>query len=307
MAKNATLYSGHQAFRLSCFFGIIIGFCGSLMRKLLLLLTGLLALMPTHSYAFEIPATWVGPVCKFLPCSGLGGGAGGLSNYVMLHIMPIFEFGFATVAIFLLFIAAANMVMFAEQEDVVKNSRTTFVYAIIGAGIVAFSRWIAVAFSPLETGSNLVNGSVVNALVGNVITFFKLLLAILLIVNIVIQAFRLIASRGLDDKIDTARKRLISGFFGVAFIMLANTIALTVNPEFGGSDMFNAEITGIANYLITFIGAGSVFSMIIGGILLLVSADESLKDKAKTMIKTAFVALIAVLVAYGFVTTLFSV
>lgn len=274
------------------------------MKRIVFLLFGLC--LPLHAKAFEIPPTWMGPVCGYLPCTAYGGGANGLVNYLVERVVVALEVGFVAVAILTLFLAAANMVIFAEQEDVVKQSRTQFVYAIAASAVVSLARWIALAFSPESTGADLVNTAVVNSGVGNVITYIKLSLSILLIANIVIQGMRIVNSQGEQEQVEKARKRLIASFIGAALILLANRIVLALNPQLGGSPQLAVELAGLANYLIAIVGFGAVVVIIAAGVTLILSVNESFKDKAKTMVKTAVIALVAMLVSYALVTAFIS-
>ena len=273
------------------------------MRKTAPAIAGFLAgLVPAPAFAFEVYTDWADSICGIIPCNGFGGGAGGLSDYVLGRAVTAMEIVFIAVAVLSLFFTTINMVMFSEQEEVVKQGRMNFVYGIAGAAVVSLARWFAVAFTPLETGSDLVDQGMVDTGIGNIIAFFKTLLSIILVTNIVIQGTRLIRSQGESEYVEHSRKRLINSFVGVIIVMLANTIAVSANPELGTSTMLAVEVAGITSYLITIIGFAAVVVIIAAGIALIVSADESLKDKAKTMIKVAIVALIAVLVSYALVT-----
>ena len=55
---------------------------------------------------------------------------------------------------------------------------------------------------------------------------------------------------------------------------------------------------GIINFTLTLIGALAVFTIIIAGIMLVLSVDEGLKDRAKKAIVVAVVGLIVALLSY---------
>ena len=86
---------------------------------------------------------------------------------------------------------------------------------------------------------------------------------------------------------------------GVGLTMLAGAIANSVNPQSGSSSNLALEIAGVANYLMTIVGFMAVVTIILAGVFLILSVSDSLKDKAKTIIKTAVVALIGVTVSYA--------
>ncbi len=256
-----------------------------------------------HAWAFNVDSGWSGIVCQYLPCTAMGGGATGLSDYLVAKVVTGMEIAFVALALGALFLSAMNMVIFGEQEDVVKQSRTQFIYAISACGVVSFARWIAEAFAPQYTGADLVNHVYVETMVGNVIALFKISLVLLISVNLVIQGMRLITSQGEQDQFQKASKRLIGTFVGAAFVLLANTLVQALLPGASGSGIVANEFAGVANYIITAIGFGAVVVIIVGGGFLVLSVNDGLKDKAKTMVKTAVVALVAVLVSYALVNT----
>ncbi len=251
-----------------------------------------------------IDTSWSSTICNIVPCNGTGVGATGLANYLLTKIIKALQIGFVAAAVFYLFTAARWMVMFPEQDDMVRQGRSTFIYTIAGAAVVSIAQWVADAFAPGSTGSNIVvNTTPLNNTFDNVLFFFRMVLSILLVVNIVIQGIRLIVSQGESDQIDKARKRLIQGFIGVGLVMLANVVTVSVNPQAGQISDLAIQIAGIANYLLTILSFMCVVTIILAGVFLILSVEDSLKDKAKTIIKTAVVALVAIIVSYALVNT----
>ncbi len=275
------------------------------MRHILTLFPAILLglIMPVVAAAYAIDTTWSSTICNLMPCGGSGQGAEGLRDYVMQKGVLTIQVAFVAIAAFMLFTGARWMVMFAEQDEMIKQGRMTFVYTIAGAAVVSIAQWVASAFSPGQTGDALVNTTPFNDSFHNVLTFFRAILSVMLVVNIVIQGVRLIASQGEQDAVEKARKRLIQGFIGVGLVMLANVIATSVNPQAGSSNDLAKEIAGVANYLVTILGFMAVVTIILAGVFLILSVSDTLKEKAKTIIKTSVVALVAVVVSYALVTT----
>lgn len=240
-------------------------------------------------------------LCQVLPCSAGGGGAAGLSAYVFDRIVTAAEVAIIAAAALSLFVAAGQMAMFSDEEGTVKEARTSYIYIITGLAITGLARWFSLAFAPSNTGSDLVNAGFVEAGIGNVVVYFRMIIAITLVVNIVLQAFRLITSQGQQEQTDKAKKRLIAGFIGAGIIMMANAIVESALPGYGTSNIATAEVVGLANYLLTIVGFLALMAIIVAGVMLIVSVDESLKEKAKLVVKTAIVALIMVLVSFALV------
>jgi hypothetical protein len=256
--------------------------------------------------AFSLNPNWANGLQGILPNSA-GGGVAGLSQYIATNILAALEIGFIALAVVMLFVYAASFVFAGHDENAVTESRLAYVHAITGAALVGLAHLLVQAFSPTETGSNIVNVAPLKTGFGNVVFYFRILLAIALTFNIVYQGFRLIMSQTQEDG-EKARKRLLYGFIGVAIVLLAQAIvrAFDVEGVLGGTGSptgIAVEIVGIANFLLTLIGAMAVFALIIAGVLLLVSVDESLKDKAKTIVKTTVITLAVVLVSFALVNT----
>ncbi len=276
-----------------------------LLRFPAVLATLLAFALPGHAFAFQLSNDWATQLCRVIPCGGvgMGNGAAGLNAYLVAKVMPALQTGFVAAAVFMVFTAARWLVMYPTDEGVVKEARTSFIYIICGCIVVGLAQWFVIAFSPAETGANLINTGVVTQAISNIIVYFRLVLATVLTANIVIQSFRLITSQGEQDQIDKARKRLVGGFIGVAVVLLANVITVSVNPQLSdGTNQLALEIAGLANYFVTIVGFLAVVVILVAGVLLVISVDESLKDKAKTMIKVAVAAIVFVVISYALVT-----
>ena len=246
-------------------------------------------------------------LCGILPCTASGGGAQGLYIYLLDRVVSAFEVAIVAAAILSLFATTVQMVMsFGGDESGVTESRKSFIYVISGLAIVGLARWFVLAFSPTNTGAALVNAGVVEEGISNIVVYFKLIIAVTLLVNIVVQAFRLITSQGAQEQLDKAKKRFIAGFIGAGIIMMANVIVVAVLPG-SGSSTLAVEIAGIANYMIVILGFLALLAIVLAGVLLIISVDESLKEKAKTIVKTCIIALIVVITSYALVNAFINV
>lgn len=68
--------------------------------------------------------------------------------------------------------------------------------------------------------------------------------------------------------------------------------------------VINEEMIGIANFMLTIFGLMAVTAVVIAGIMLVVSINESLKDTAKTVIRVTVIATAVVIAAYSIVASL---
>lgn len=259
-------------------------------------------LFPAYAAAYELPSGWSATICGIIPCSTGAPGAAGLSMYINNVIIVGLEVGFVGIAAFMLLIYSITLVSQGYEENTATQIKTGYAYAIAGAAIVSLSHMIVQAFSPTLTGPSIINTQPLNTGFSNVIIYFKIILSVAVTFNIIYQAVRLIVSHE-QGEIDKAKTRLLFGFIGVAIILLANAIVTAVNPQTGSASSLAIEIVGVTNFLLTIFGFMAVLAIIIAGILLVISVDESLKDKSKNIIKTAIISLAVILAAYAIVST----
>ncbi len=259
------------------------------MKQIFASILGLTALKPTMAWAFDIP-----------PPSG-GGGAEGLAGYVG-QIIPVLQILFVGVAFLMLVTYAGKMIVYSSQESSHTESKMAYLYLAVGGILVAVAGWAAQAFAPgIEgVGGQVVFLSNIEAPLMNAILYLKLALATALMVNIVLQSFRLISSEGEQAKVDRAKKRLFNSFVGVAVVLLANSIILSANPGSGSADLTYAiaEVIGLCNFLISLIGTGVIIAIIVAGVLLIFSVNESLIQKVKHIIFTCIFILVILLISY---------
>ncbi len=253
-----------------------------------LLSVGLL-LAPVPAWAFEVG----------LPIGGIGGGFAGFIAYV-LQVVPVLRGMFVAFAFFFLFLFAATMVLFSHDESAMTEAKKAYAYAVIGMVVVGLSTLIAQAIMPGSPA--FIHPGILEPSFENVIAYGKWAVAVALVINVVIQGFRLVISHGEQEYVDRARKRLFMSFVGTILVVLTQAIVVAVNPGLGADlDGLNEEAVGLANFLLAFIGAGAVIAIVVAGIYLVVSVDESLKERAKGIIKTSIIALIVVLLSYALV------
>lgn len=282
------------------------------MRFLPAVISGLALAFLTHSaHAFTLPANWDVPICGSAGCAG-GGGIVALETYVRVKIVNAMGIAFVGVAAIMLFIYATSLVVQSEDENRVKEIRTGYAYAITGAALVALAHFLVSAFSPnANTAGVIVSTAPLQSGFGQVITYFKLVLAIVLIVNIVIQAVLLIGAPS-EETSTRAKKQLLFGFIGVAIVLLANAMVSAVDKDnvLGGTGTaadITLQIVGVANFLLSIFGLLAVAALIVAGVMLVISVEETLKDKAKMIVKTTIISLAVVLGAFIIVNTFLAI
>ena len=229
------------------------------------------------------------PFCRFVPC-GAGGGADGFALYLRgIALELVAAFG-GLVALYLI-MAAFTMVTQSRSEGLAEGKQSLTSIAI-GCIVVVMAVSIVMAFG--DAGGVAQDRTLFEGNLELIVVAIRKALYVAVMANIVIQGFRMITSQGEQGQYDKAKQRLFTGFIGVGVVLMGEVIvdvaALRKSPLEAG-----VEIVGIANYLITLFGALAVIAVLVAGIVLVVSVQESMKDQAKGAIKIAFITLLAVL------------
>ena len=201
---------------------------------------------------------------------------------------------------------SVKLLLGSRDENTLTEVKMAYINALFGAvlvgGAFAFSNSFATG-----TSTNLVVQTAFNSRINQVVLFFEALVSAVTIANVSIQGMRLVIAQD-EGAIDSARKRFFHGMVGTAICLLVIPI---INTFTGGTTALAGpsgniapimiEVFGIAKFALTIFGAVAVCGMIIAGIMLVVSVDESLKDRAKKLITASIVSLGVVIASYGII------
>ncbi len=274
-----------EGWRKGRFSAIINGF----MPRVLAVLFGIL--LPALAHAQFMPPC---PVGSILPCAG--GGSLGLVAYLSGVIFPAIRLGFVAVAVVMFTAYAGRMLMESEEESAITDVKNAYTQAVVGAVIISISTFIVDGFGR-SANFSLVNPAPVTFAALNVIGYFKLIIGVLISIVIVIQAIRLMLLQGQESEIEQARTKFFHSLLGVAVILLANALVAAVQPG-SNSIIINEEIKGVINFSLELLVLLAVLSIMVAGVFLIASVDESLKERAKKIMFATVIALIVVLCAY---------
>lgn len=230
----------------------------------------------------------------FIPCGS--GGAIGASAYLWGSIFPAARILFIATAILMLLQNSLKLLFDPESSETISSTKTAFGYAITACAIVGIATFIVDAVGQ-SARATIVNDAAVNAGIGNIILYMRLIVATLVTLFILIQGVRLIIKQGSDEEFKNAQTQFIHTIMGIAVILVSNVLVSAFLPG-EGSVILAKEIVGIINFVLTVIGALAVFTVMIAGIMLVLSVDESLKDRAKKAIVAAVIGLIVALLSY---------
>ncbi len=230
----------------------------------------------------------------FIPCGS--GGAVGASAYLWNNLFPAARILFIATAILMILQYSVKLLFDPDSQETSNSTKQAYGYAIVSCAIVGIATYVVEAVGQ-GARTTLINPEPLETGIGNIIFYMRLTVAILVSLFILIQGVRLIAKQGSDEEFQNAKTQFIHCIMGIAVILVANVVVAAFLPG-SGSVLLADEIVGIINFTLTIIGAMAVFTIIIAGILLVVSVDEGLKDRAKKTILVAVVGLAIAFVSY---------
>lgn len=194
---------------------------------------------------------------------------------------------------------AVRMVLEAHKDEAGKDLANSFIYVLTGFAIIACAGAFASAFgvgilSP-DTQTDVYPFGL-NLGILSVADFIIKMSAGIFILIIVTVGLRMISTQGEEGNFDKWRKVLIANCLGVVMMLTAFFVVHAISDV--NSGLLLDEMRGMALYLLTIIGFLCVVALIVAGILLIVSVDESLKDRAKRIVIGTLISLFILMVCY---------
>jgi hypothetical protein len=217
------------------------------------------------------------------------------NTYLATTIIPAARIAFGGILLGMFIFYALKLLLTSYNESSVGEVSKAYLYAFFGTAFFFFAGLVADSFTTLgaPAAPEFLTGSLI---LGEVM---RTLVAAALLFNIAYQGVRLVLQPD-ENAREKAKKRLIEGAFGVVFVVLAGQLVATTSER--DISIAKTEGIGIANFLVTIFGALAVFMIVVGGIMLVMSYDDSFKDKAKKYILAGFVTLLLVIASYALVT-----
>jgi hypothetical protein len=233
--------------------------------------------------------------CPFavLPCAT--GGAEGVTSYFADQIFPAIRIFFIAATLLHFFYYGFQMLYESNNEEATKTAKGGYEQALYGCGYMALASLLVDTFGS-SARETLINPEPLQTAFGNIILFFKIAISAVITFLVVVIALRLATVQDEGER-DKAKKRLMSMFLGVAFLLLANVMVEGFAPG-SNSGIITAEMRGAANFLLTIFGALCVFWFVGAGIIMVLSTSEEQSGKAKQAVTTAVMAIAVVLCSY---------
>lgn len=197
---------------------------------------------------------------------------------------------------------AVRMVIEAHKEEAGKDLANSFIYVLTGFAIIAcagaFASAFGVGFLSPDTGTD-VTPNILNVGILSVADFIIKMSAGIFVLIIVLIGIRMIASQGEEANFDKWRKVLVANCLGVVMMLTAFFIVHAISDV--NSGLLITEMRGMAIFMLTLIGFICVVALIIAGIMLIVSVEESLKDRAKRIVIGTLISLVVVMACYSLI------
>ncbi len=222
-----------------------------------------------------------------------GAGAAALAGFIDLHIIANGLIIFQGVAAICLFYYGFRMILEAYKDESFTNAQNSFIYAAAGFIIIAISQAFTNAFYAQSSGadpSQLIPG------IESVGSFILTAMSGLMILMLTIDGIRMVASQGDASERTRIFKLIIMHCIGVAMSLIAFALVHAVSDNDSG--LLVEEMKGLVIFMLTIMGTLCVVALITAGVFLVISIDESLKDRAKKVVIGTLTALAFVLVSY---------
>lgn len=234
-----------------------------------------------------------------LPCQL--NGATGFAAYVE---QVLFIQGARTVfwgaAILLFAQYGLRLMMESNEESTVSEVKSAYTYGIAGCVVITLAQMIVQVVGQYNAPGVLVNDAVLTPMLMQIVHFMRILVGTAVTAVVVYQGMRMIVLQGEEAELEKQKTRFFHTLIGVAVITLASAL-VDAFTESSGSSALAIQMVGIANFLMVLIGGIAVLSFIVAGIMLMVAADDGLKDRAKKAMFTTVIGLIVLIASYTIV------
>lgn len=236
-----------------------------------------------------------------------GTGADYLAIFIKTHIIQQAMYAFIGISAAFLLYYAFRMIVEAQKEQTITDARRSFINALVGFAVIAIGGGFMNALSTSGFSLDNVTDIKPDALllgINSVSTFLTTGAEGIFVLIITIVGIRMMLTQGDSAEFTKLTKVLVANIIGVVVMLTANIIITAIAGQ--SSANIIGEVVGIILFLLTILGFACAVALIIAGILLIISIDESLKDKAKKIIIGTLITLVIVL-ALGAIIQTFAV
>ena len=242
-------------------------------------------------------------------CFAVNNGSVLLATFVRVHIINQALFALTGVAGAAMFYYTVRMIVDAYNEKAFTDVINSFTYVLCGFFVIGLATAFNNAFigagttpSTLTTSGIPFNPSNLTPGINSIASFIAKGAEGAFTLVVVVAGLRMVTAQGDEGTFDKWRKVLIGNCIGVMLILIADSIRVAIQtPNDPGAIV--EELRGIGLFMLTIIGFASVLALIIAGILLIVSVDESQRDRAKRAVIGTLISLLFVIASYTLIVT----
>lgn len=241
-----------------------------------------------------------------IPCVGDAAGLN-LSQYIYLYFINFLRYAVVAVA-FGMFVYYAFALLFAgDDESATTKLKSSFAHLIFGCAVVSLATFAADTILPTQGAGAVFLAPDIAALgLTRFILFFKLITGAAVSFHVTYQGLRLIALQGKEDEISRQKRKFFHGLIGVAIVLLVNAIIAAASPG-NNAGILSMQLQGIANFLLSLFGLLAVIAFIASAAMVLLSVDESNKEKGKKGMFGSVIVLIIVFSSWAIIRYVLSV
>ncbi|MEQ1849923.1 MAG: hypothetical protein ABL890_05045 [Candidatus Peribacteraceae bacterium] len=231
------------------------------------------------------------------------GGARSLATFIADNIIVEAMLAFWGISAAFVTFYAFRMILESQNEQAYGTAQKSFMYSFFGFVTIALGVAFAEAFftSGFAGNQTTINPSAIIPGLTSVSSFIFTASAGFFVLIVVIAGFRMITTQGEQGEFDKWRKVLVGNAIGVVIMVLSSILVSAI----AGKDAISigTELAGLAMFVLTVFGFACAFALIVAGILLIVSVDEGLKDRAKKIVFGTLITLAIVLSLVALINT----
>ncbi len=223
-----------------------------------------------------------------------------VQNRIISQALTAF-YGITAVGVFYL---GLKTIVESDKEDSYSTLNNATLTMFIGFGIIATASIFANTFTSSGFSSDVVSSINLSGLTGSIYDvgrFLRNLSFALFVLMITLAGVQIVSNPGDEGTVSSQKKILTGSCIGVMIMLIAQAIVTSVSST--SPNAILTELAGIAQFTLTFIGFLAGAALILASIFLIVSIDEGLQGKAKTIIIETLIALLVTIVCYGIIRT----
>ena len=228
-----------------------------------------------------------------------------LGKTFFTKILPMINRLVGVLGILYLLILGVKFILAQGEDEKMSQYKDQAVWLIVGLGLVSVAEFVGFdIFDPNQKDvlSDASAKPFYDKLM-QIVRFFEYIAMGLVLVNGIISGYKLITSGEEEETVSQEKKFLKSFIIGTIFILMAEVIVRVLAYQDENlqttQDILIQEVSGIINFILTFIGGVAMLMLIVSGIYYVTSfGDEDQMGRAKRMILTSIGGIAIAFSAY---------